>query len=579
MATVAPGWRGTQRTHWSRRAAAVPAFTWAVGLYLAISVVAIGHGVLANPVGGCACGASGNDPSAAMWSLAWWPYALLHGLDPFYTHAVWAPHGVSVAAAATIPAAAFALWPITATFGPLAAYNVLAIASPVLCGLTAFLLCRRLVARSGPALFGGLLFAFGGYQLSQLQSHLNLTLVFMLPLLALLVVRRFADDLRGRRFVIVMALALIVQALLSTEILFDACLVGLLGTVVGLVVFEGPERSRLVHVSLETALAGALAALVLAPYLIAALSQPPVARLGNLYGLDALNLVIPTPVNWLGGQLFHGVSATFEAGNSAEADGYLGLPLLAIAAWFAATCWRSRREARVLVVLLALVIVLALGSPLRIAGNSVVPLPWRSLEALPLFQNIVASRLMVFADLIAAVVAAMWLAGRSRRPTLRFLLAALSVAALLPDIPGDWWSSQPPNPRLFSAGLEQHYLSRGANVLVVPVAWLGDSMLWQAENGFSFSMPIGYLSSASPTSPVASAGLSWIFEGSITAGRIPIHYAAAIAAYLHGHGIRQILIAPAYQPKWSAVLPRIAGRVTRAGGMLLYTVDGAAQRA
>jgi len=558
--------------------AAVPAFAWALGLYLAVSAVAIGHGALANPSGICACSASGNDPSAAMWSLSWWPYALLHGLDPFYTHAVWAPHGVSVAAAATIPAAAIALWPISAAFGPLVAYNVLAIASPVLCGLTAFLLCRRVAGRTGPAFVGGMLFAFGGYQLSQLQSHLNLTLVFMLPLLALLVVRRFAGELRGRRFVVLAALALIVQALLSTEILFDAGLVGVLAAIVAYVAFDGPQRSRVTRVALETAAAGALAALVLLPYLIAALSQPAVARPGSLYGLDALNLVIPTPVSWLGGELFHRVSATFEAGNGSEADGYLGLPLLIIATWFTVSWWRRRREVRVLGVLLVLVVLLALGSPLRIAGASVVPLPWRSLQALPLFDNIVASRLMVFADLILAVIAAMWLAERSPRPALRFLVAALSVASVIPNVAGDLWTSRPPNPRLFASGIERRYLGRGENVLVIPVAWLGDSMLWQAESGFSFSMPIGYLSSASPTSTVASTGISWIFEGSIAAGRIPEQYAGAIAAYLHRHRVLYILIAPAYLPKWSMVLPRIAVRATRAGGMLLYTLATGVQR-
>ena len=43
------------------------------------------------------------DPSGYMWALAWWPHALLHGVNPLFTHAIWAPEGTSVAAAATIP--------------------------------------------------------------------------------------------------------------------------------------------------------------------------------------------------------------------------------------------------------------------------------------------------------------------------------------------------------------------------------------------------------------------------------------------------------------------------------------------
>ena len=85
-----------------------------------------------------------------MWSLAWWPHALAHGANPFFTHVIWAPGGDNVAAAATIPAAALALWPVTALFGPLVSYNALVILSPPLSGLTAYLLCRRLTAAKRP---------------------------------------------------------------------------------------------------------------------------------------------------------------------------------------------------------------------------------------------------------------------------------------------------------------------------------------------------------------------------------------------------------------------------------------------
>ena len=84
------------------------------------------------------------DPSQYMWALAWWPHALLHGTNPLFTHSIWFPEGANIAAAAMIPAAALAMWPVTAAFGPLVSYNVLAILSTALSALTAYLLCRRL---------------------------------------------------------------------------------------------------------------------------------------------------------------------------------------------------------------------------------------------------------------------------------------------------------------------------------------------------------------------------------------------------------------------------------------------------
>jgi len=153
---------------------------WAFGAYLVLGLLSAGWYALSDPSSTCAC--IGNaDPATYMWALEWWPHALLHGLNPFVTHYLWAPTGANVARAATIPAAALVLSPITALFGPVVAYNVLSIASPILAAFTAYLLCRRIVARELPAFVGGLLFGFGAYQFTQLVGHPNLTLVFRVP--------------------------------------------------------------------------------------------------------------------------------------------------------------------------------------------------------------------------------------------------------------------------------------------------------------------------------------------------------------------------------------------------------------
>ena len=47
-----------------------------------------------------------DDPQIPIWSFAWWPHAILHGQNPFLTHAIWAPSGVDLAWANTLPATA-----------------------------------------------------------------------------------------------------------------------------------------------------------------------------------------------------------------------------------------------------------------------------------------------------------------------------------------------------------------------------------------------------------------------------------------------------------------------------------------
>ena len=38
----------------------------------------------------------GYDPQIFIWAFAWWPHAILHGENPFVTHAVWAPVGLNL---------------------------------------------------------------------------------------------------------------------------------------------------------------------------------------------------------------------------------------------------------------------------------------------------------------------------------------------------------------------------------------------------------------------------------------------------------------------------------------------------
>src|SRR5438132_1425304 len=84
--------------------------------------------------------------------------------------------------------ASLALAPITVLAGPVVAYNLAALAAPALAGWGAFLLCRQVTRSFWPSVAGGYLFAFSSYEIGQMGAgHLNLTLVFALPLAAYLV--------------------------------------------------------------------------------------------------------------------------------------------------------------------------------------------------------------------------------------------------------------------------------------------------------------------------------------------------------------------------------------------------------
>jgi hypothetical protein len=63
---------------------------------------------------------SGADPQIFIWMFAWWPHALLHGLDPFRTNAIWAPDTYNLAWTTSVPGLAVIFAPATLAFGPVA---------------------------------------------------------------------------------------------------------------------------------------------------------------------------------------------------------------------------------------------------------------------------------------------------------------------------------------------------------------------------------------------------------------------------------------------------------------------------
>ena len=100
-------------------------------------------------------GVGKGDSKLYVWSLSWLPYALTHGLSPFFTTRVFAPGGADLTWVTTLPAPALVLWPVTALVGPLAAYNVLLLLAPALAGWATFLLCRHVTDRFWASVAGG----------------------------------------------------------------------------------------------------------------------------------------------------------------------------------------------------------------------------------------------------------------------------------------------------------------------------------------------------------------------------------------------------------------------------------------
>lgn len=487
----------------------------------------------------CLCGSS-TDAGTYVWAFAWFPHALIRGLNPFYTHLLFAPQGINLAHGSLVPIAALLLSPVTAIAGPLFSFNLAMLLSPVLAAWFTFLLCRRITGMFLPSLVGGWLFGFSTYLIAQLTSHLNLVLVFPVPAIVLLVLRAVDGEVGRVRFALWLALLLLLQVGFSLEVLVTFTLFGGFALGLGYALAEPPVRGALRECLVPIGL-GYLAALAVAsPYLYYALKPgglPVLTWRSDKFSADLFAYVIPNTYTQLGGSSFSSLTSRFTA-YAVEGSAYLGIPLIAMMLLGAVAGW-GRRGVRVLVLVLVVVLVCSLGGRLNAGGPTDVPLPWALVHGLPGLGLILPGRMVMYVFLIGALLSALWLA--QRRGWWRWLLAAAAIAFLWPAIGGNFWRSIPEQPAFFRAEVYRKDIQPPDTVLVLPVGIAGQSMLWHAEAHLGFTMASGYVTAPEAPDPYKRFA---IYPMLTYFTRVP-HATAAAATFLRAEHITVVVLDPA----------------------------------
>ena len=554
-----------------RHVGLVPTWALALASYLLIGILTIGWHAILHPRTICTCVGT-EDPAQYMWAMSWWPHAVVHGLNPFVTHYLWSPTGVNTAQAALIPTAAFAMTPFTLIFGQIFSYNVLSILSPVLSAFTAYLLCRRLVGREWPALAGGYLFGSSSYEFAQLTGHLNLTLIFLIPVMGHIALRRFDREISRAAYILLLGALFVLQAGLSTELLAECVGFGAILLITARFQVPVSDRLRVDRLIKETIGAGILALVVGSPFFYYALfsgSFPKGASgLSDVYGLDLLNTTFPTLTTWLGRHDFLSLGLTYEKGNITEAGGYLSVVLILVfLSWLIGT--RRDRPLRLYMGILAGTSFLAaLGSHLHVAGYQTFGLPFNWVRDLPVINDIIPSRIILFTTLAVAIGIAAWLANPTGHAVGRWLLISLSIVMLFPNITSTLYGVPPRNPGFFSNAEYKRYLTPGETVLVLPFGHNDVSTLWQAETGFYFYMPEGYISGVVPPP----------FDGQITVGQLVANVPPSppdLGSFIREHAVSHVVVDVAQAGPWPALLAQLGLHPQSVGGVLLYPVPGA----
>jgi hypothetical protein len=534
--------------------------------YVVLDVVLFGRSALADPThvvvgSGQEPQFAGRDQGSYVWFLAWTEHALVHLQNPFHATGLYAPWGFNLAWAASIMGPGALLSPVTATAGPVAAYNLLALAAPAGAAWTAFLLCRHLTRRTGPSLVGGALFGFSSYVTGETINHVNLALIALLPLAALLVVRRVEGRDSRRRFVVALTLVLALQLWTATEIFASLVVLGAATLAVAWALADQRLRPWIRRAAGEGAVAAAGALVLGAPYVYYALATDnPLAQASQIdYGADVTNFVVPSRATWL-----HFGPSAHLGQNLSEQLAYLGAPLILLLAAFLVS-HRRQLTGRLVGATILVALLASLGGHLIVTGHTTgLLLPWHLAHRVPLLRHAMPGRFVVYVWLAAAVACALWLA-QAPRARWRWALAALALAALVPNQTGLPWGTRLDSPPLFARGDLARYVPDGATVLALPFGIDGDSMTWHRQAGFRFRLAGGYPNWALPAPYMRFSIIPAL--GGAPAGP---HPAARLRQFLRATGVSVILLRDGTPGDWHRLLAGLHVRPVRTGGFAIY---------
>jgi hypothetical protein len=365
-------------------AAAVAYFAVAAVVWWHLFPLGLAHGISATEFG---------DPEQDVWFLAWVPHALGSGLNPFVSHAMFAPKGINLVINTSILLPSLVMSPITELFGPVVSFNVAVLLAPVLSSLVAFVVFRRWAPFTPGRWLAGLFYGFSPFVLNDLVwGHLHLTIIVFPPIALVLL-----DDLlvrpRGNPAVkgALIGVVFAAQFLTGQEVFAMMIMLTLPGVAILAIRHHGQVRERL-----RRAAVGATSAAVVGGVLLAFPFYELLAGPRRFPGT-----VFPVPygfVIWLKAWLW-------PIGLWPERvwPAYVGIPLLLV---IAVSCRVIRSGVlRFATAMAGMSLIYALGGAIHWTPveSTHIPLPDAIFSHWPLLKNLLPIRFALMVDLFMAL--------------------------------------------------------------------------------------------------------------------------------------------------------------------------------
>lgn len=450
----------------------------------------------------------------SLWELAWVHHALEHGMNPFFSHAMFVPGGMNLGMNTATPLLGLVTTPLALFLGPVTILNLIAVVAMPISAAAAFFVLRKWNVWLPAAAIGGLVYGFGPNTVGQnLDLHIYLTFIPLPPLIAAAAVAILQRRAFSWRLGLLLGVLFSAQYLIMPEVAAFVVILGL--AAIALAAIRRPALAReLAKPAASSALFAGLVALVLLAYpvwmLIAGPQHVPTPPHppGNPYdNNDLLNFFVPGPtqrVSFGMRSLGLRVDRLITGENS-----YIGIPVLLVVGYLA---YRSRRDPRVQLCAALLVVcaILTLGAHLVVDGHRTgIPLPFLILDHVPVFNSMIPPRLAFGVDASLAALLAFSLddvrrdkrtslqgapGQRFRTPALRNGFLAAGVLAVLAVTLLPQWPYGRTRAVTLPAQIHQAIPAGDPVAMTYPYAtyFHTQPMVWQANDDFDFQLLGGY---------------------------------------------------------------------------------------
>jgi hypothetical protein len=554
----------------------------AFAVYLVVFVLAFGQALLSHP-NVPKVGQVEVDPNFYIWAIRWWPYAITHGLNPLYSHQIGAPAGYNLAWATTTPTLSLLMWPVTALFGPIPAFNLSLLLAPPAAAWAMFVAARRLTGKFWPAFLAGPVFGFCLYELAHsVSGQPNLTVTLLLPLVVYLVLRWWDGTLTRNSYIIWMAVVLALEFYTFVEAFAELTILWVAALVIGFVIAGRAEWPKVARLALHTAIAYVGAGVLAAPYLYYALRNYPKELIRQLpqFSMDLAGLIYPKPNRLLGMEFLRA-----SAGHDLTSTAYVGLPILLLLLALAIFTWKSKLV-RLLAVSFVVVVALGFGPNLIIDGRQVAALPWSFIWRLPLLRSAEPVRFIDFGYMILALALALWLAKVTESKLVlaaRWALGVLALAAIFANLPTFAEVVVPPKPvhwtpalptlklsndipEFFTKDMYKQYVKPGENVVIA--SHRGNAgMMIQAYTGYYFNIAGGFINASLSTEDALPAQVRILSHPTKAREKAFRQWAAK------AH-IGAIIVERAWSEHWMYVFGPMGYKTTTVGGVTIFQIQG-----